>query len=112
MKFSITNKSAVSVPVHAEGEPWAETISPNATVVLDKPGSVWIIGAFVSQRDLSAPAGMVIEVGMTNEGTAPVRMIPGEVEHEDQLEPNTGTTVTAIDYIELRELGGWEQGGT
>jgi hypothetical protein len=117
----------VVVPV--SGDDWAETIQPGASAVLDKPGGVWIVGAkpshldnikegletvlktiaaFVKLREsVGGDKGIALELGFTNEGESAVRIVPGNVENESELAPGATTTIAAMDYCELRQLGGW-----
>lgn len=126
MKLRIENKSAIAVPVTAEGQAWAETIEPNGSALLDKPGGVWHVGvkpsvlenikesltvvvkvltAFITKRsDVGGTVALEIIIG--NDGTNGVRVIPGEVENEKNLDPGQTSTFVAVDYVELRELGG------
>ena len=120
MKINIANRSAIEVPVSAKGEDWLETIAPNQSRSIDRPGDVWIVGAkqgivenikdslgvlarFITQREQEGRVSL--ELVVNNEGKSAVRMIPGNVSNESELPPGTSTTVSALDYVELRELG-------
>lgn len=134
MKLRVENRSAIAVPITARGEDWVVEVSPTSFTTIDKPGDVWTVGAkpsilegiahgvetilkalraFITQRDLLDDKGVALELVIENQGTSAVRIVPGEVVNESELAPGQSTTVNAVDYVELRELGNApQQGGT
>jgi hypothetical protein len=120
VKVNITNLSSIEVPVTAKGEAWIEAIAPTASKTIDKPGGVWVVGSkqgivenirdslgvlvrFITQREQEGR--VALELALRNDGPNAVRIVPGNVANESELPPGASTTVQAIDYVQLAELG-------
>lgn len=126
MKLVLTNRGRLGVPVCGDEGNLATVVGPGEAAALESTDDVWVVGDkpnfaenikhgievildllnFFRNRRAEVPADEgVLSFVLENQGDKGVRVIPGTVDTEFSLAPGETRDTTAVNYIELRELG-------
>jgi hypothetical protein len=133
MHISIENLGTAPLPITSKGNGgWAKSVDAGGTVLLDQPESEvitigvdkpWIDDLKTSLGEVVAGVLDVIEfwkekkpveekelmvrLRLTNEGTSrSIRVVLGDRTNDFILAPGLTQVAVAVEYVELRELGG------